>query len=96
VVVAYNMSEWENFYAIAKGNRGDTLVMVTTFLLTVLFDLTLALEVGMVLAVFLFFRKMVQLSNVKETLKEKDDQPGDEYVSENQDRDIQVNGGPRC
>jgi sulfate permease, SulP family len=44
----------------------------------------------MVLAVFLFFRKMVQLSDVKETLKEKDDQPGDEYVSENKDRDIQV------
>ena len=35
VIVAYNMSEWENFYAIAKGNRGDSLVMVTTFLLTV-------------------------------------------------------------
>jgi SulP family sulfate permease len=73
VIVAYNMSEWENFYAIAKGNRGDTLVMVTTFLLTVLFDLTLALEVGMVLAVFLFFRKMIQLSGVKESLKEKDE-----------------------
>lgn len=70
-IVAYNMSEWENFYAIAKGSRSDTLVMVTTFLLTVLYDLTLALEVGMVLAVFLFFRKMIQLSNVKESLNEQ-------------------------
>jgi sulfate permease, SulP family len=82
VIVAYNMSEWENFYAIAKGNRGDTLVMVSTFLLTVLFDLTLALQVGMVLAVFLFFRKMIQLSNVKESFKENDEVPTSEEFSQ--------------
>lgn len=91
VVVAYNMSEWENFLSIAKGNRGDALVMVTTFLLTVLFDLTLALEVGMLLAVFLFFRKMIQLSGVKESLKEKDDeQLPEEYLNLNRDAAIQV------
>jgi sulfate permease, SulP family len=91
VIVAYNMSEWENFYAIAKGNRGDTLVMVATFLLTVLFDLTLALEVGMVLAVFLFFRKMIQLSSVKDSLKEKDDDRlAEEYPDELLQRDIHV------
>ena len=91
VVVAYNMSEWENFLSIAKGNRGDALVMVATFLLTVLFDLTLALEVGMLLAIFLFFRKMIQLSGVKESLKEKDDeQLPEEYLNLNRDEAIQI------
>lgn len=53
VLVAYNMSEYETFLSIAKGSRSDAAVLITTFLLTVLFDLTLAIEVGMVLAVFL-------------------------------------------
>src|SRR5688500_8595954 len=91
VVVAYNMSEWENFLSIAKGNRRDALVMVATFLLTVLFDLTLALEVGMLLAILLFFRKMIQLSGVKESLKEKDDeQLPEEYLNLNRDEAIQI------
>jgi SulP family sulfate permease len=64
VVVTYNMSEWENFVAIAKGPRGDAVVLVVTFLLTVIVDLTVAIEIGMILSVFLFMRKMAQLSNV--------------------------------
>lgn len=64
VVVAYNMSEWRNFLSVLKGPRGDIIVLLTTFFLTVLVDLTLAIEVGMVLAVFLFMRKMIQFSDV--------------------------------
>lgn len=64
VVVAYNMSEWENFLSVLRGPRGDVVVLLTTFFLTVLVDLTLAIEIGMVLAVFLFMRKMVQFSDV--------------------------------
>jgi len=64
VVVAYNMSEWENFLSVLKGPRGDVVVLLTTFFLTVLVDLTLAIEIGMVLAVFLFMRKMIQMSDV--------------------------------
>jgi SulP family sulfate permease len=64
VVVAYNMSEWENFISVLKGPRGDVVVLLTTFFLTVLVDLTLAIEIGMVLAVFLFMRKMIQMTNV--------------------------------
>lgn len=64
VVVAYNMSEWENFITIARGPKGDAAVMIVTFLLTVLIDLTVAIEIGMVLAVFLFMRKMASFSNV--------------------------------
>ena len=64
VVVAYNMSEWRHFLSIAKGPRGDMAVLLTTFLLTVLVDLTVALEIGMVLAVFLFMRNMIKFSDV--------------------------------
>ncbi len=64
LVVAYNMSEYRTFFRLLKGDRSDAAVMLTTFLLTVLFDLTVAIEVGMVLAAFLFMRKMVQMSKV--------------------------------
>lgn len=64
VVVAYNMSEWKSFVAIARGQKGDAAVLIATFLLTVIVDLTVAIEVGMVLSVFLFMRKMAQFSNV--------------------------------
>jgi SulP family sulfate permease len=70
VIVAYNMSEYETFFDIAKGSRSDAAVLITTFLLTVLFDLTLAIEIGMVLAVFLFMRRMIKISNVSSLLEE--------------------------
>jgi sulfate permease, SulP family len=65
VIVAYNMSEWESFISIIKGPKSDTAVLLTTFFLTVLIDLTIALEIGMVLAAFLFMRKMIKFSDVK-------------------------------
>lgn len=70
VIVAYNMSEWESFASIVKGPRSDAAVLVTTFLLTVLVDLTVAIEIGMVLAVFLFMRKMIKFSDVSVLAKD--------------------------
>ncbi|MDF2191296.1 SulP family inorganic anion transporter [Paraflavitalea sp. CAU 1676] len=64
VVVAYNMSEWHSFRAVLKGPHSDISVLLTTFLLTVLIDLTVAIEIGIVLAAFLFMRKMIQTSGV--------------------------------
>ncbi len=64
VVVAYNMSEWESFLFVLKGNKSDMAVLLTTFFLTVIIDLTVAIEIGMVLAAFLFMRKMIQYSDV--------------------------------
>jgi len=64
VVVAYNMSEWENFISIMKGSRSDIAVLLTTFLLTILVDLTVAIEIGMILAAFLFMQKMIKSSVV--------------------------------
>jgi sulfate permease, SulP family len=80
VIVAYNMSEYQTFIQIIRGSRNDAIVLVTTFLLTVFVDLTFALEAGMVLAVFLFMRKMIQISNVSVLLKETEegiDDPND-------------------
>jgi len=58
-VVAYNMSEWRRFVHILKSaSRSDCLVMVVTFALTVLFDLVIAIEVGMVMAAMLFMKSM--------------------------------------
>jgi SulP family sulfate permease len=73
VVVAYNMSEWESFVSVFKGPRSDVAVLLTTFLLTVLVDLTVAIEIGMVLAAFLFMRKMIKFSDVSILTKEIDD-----------------------
>ncbi|MCC6289799.1 MAG: STAS domain-containing protein [Chitinophagaceae bacterium] len=73
VVVAYNMSEWESFVAILKSPKSDVAVLLVSFLLTVFIDLTVAIEVGMVLAAFLFMRKMVQFSGVNIFTKEMED-----------------------
>jgi len=73
IVVAYNMSEWESFVAVLKGPRSDTVVLLVTFLLTVFIDLTVAIEIGMVLAVFLFMRNMIKLSGVNIRSPDGDD-----------------------
>lgn len=70
VVVAYNMSEWRSFVSALKGHRYDALVLVVTFLLTVIFDLVLAIEVGMVLAAFLFMKRMSDITDLKPVLTE--------------------------
>jgi SulP family sulfate permease len=64
VVVAYNMSEWRVFVGEFRGPRSDIAVLLATFLLTVLVDLTVAIGVGMVLASFLFMKRMAEVSDV--------------------------------
>jgi sulfate permease, SulP family len=64
VVVSYHMCEWKSFVSVLKGPGSDVAIMVTTFLLTVLVDLTAAIEIGIVLAAFLFMRQMIQFSDV--------------------------------
>jgi SulP family sulfate permease len=73
VIVAYNMSEWRNFKSILKGPRGDVAVLLITFFLTVIIDLTVAIEVGIVLAAFLFMRDMIRFSDVSVLTSEIDD-----------------------
>jgi len=64
IVVAWNMSEIKVFRELLKSPKSDVIVLLTTFSLTVVFDLTLAIEIGMLLSVILFMQRMAQLSNV--------------------------------
>ena len=61
LIVAWNMAEIESFRHLMQGPLGDRLVLLLTFLLTVMFDLTIAIEVGLVLAAFLFMHRMSEV-----------------------------------
>lgn len=73
MVVAYNMSEWRTFMTLLKSPRSDVMVLLTTFTLTVLVDLTVAIEVGLVMAAFLFMRRMAMVTNIDSITQEMDD-----------------------
>ncbi len=62
IVVSYNMSEWRSFVAILKGSYFDIIILLSTFILTVFVDLTVAIEVGVVLSAVLFMRRMSDIS----------------------------------
>ena len=64
VQVAYNMSEWRTFKYLLRGDKSDVAVLLITFFLTVIVDLTVAIEVGVVLAIVLFVRRVMQTSNI--------------------------------
>ncbi len=62
IVVSYNMSEWRSFRSILKGNLFDVLILLTTFFLTVLVDLVVAIQVGVMLSALLFMKRMSDLA----------------------------------
>lgn len=64
IVVSYNMSEWRSFLALLRNSKADVIVLVTTFLLTVIFDLTIAIEIGLLLAVFLFLKRIMEVTQI--------------------------------
>jgi SulP family sulfate permease len=74
IVVSYNMSEWHSFLKILKSPRSDIAVMLITFFLTVIVDLTVAIEVGIVLAALLFMRRMAEVSQVNPLTKDLQDE----------------------
>ena len=76
IVVAYNMSEWKEFKDLLGGTKSDTIVLLATFFLTVLIDLTVAIQVGVLLATFLFMQRMsnaTEVTQVTETLRDEDE-----------------------
>jgi SulP family sulfate permease len=83
VVVAYYMSEWRAFVAELSSPKSDVAVLLTTFALTVLVDLTVAIEVGMVLAAFLFIRRMAEVTNISAVTSELEDVVDDEDLDPN-------------
>ena len=65
VVVSYGMSGWRSFLALMKNPKSDVTVLIITFLLTIIFDLTVAIEVGLIIACLLFMRRMSETTDVK-------------------------------
>lgn len=65
VVVAYNMSGWRTVVGIFKSPKSDISVLLVTFFLTVIFDLTIAIEIGLLLAVVLFLRRVMENTQIK-------------------------------
>lgn len=64
VIVSYNMSGWRTFKALLKNPKSDVTVLFITFLLTVIFDLTVAIEVGLVIACVLFMRRVMETTEI--------------------------------
>ena len=70
-MVAYNMSEWKQFVSIVKtAPKSDIAVLVLTFVLTVVFDLVVAIEIGLLVAVFLFMKRMADVTNIRPWTKD--------------------------
>lgn len=64
IIVSYNMSEWRTFRSLLKNPKSDVIVLLVTFFLTVIFDLTIAIEIGLLLAMVLFMRRMTETTRV--------------------------------
>ena len=80
VVVSYNMSGWRTFVQLMKNPKSDIAVLLVTFFLTVIFDLTIAIEVGLLIACLLFMRRMAETTEIKVIADEID--PNDETDAE--------------
>ena len=76
VIVSYNMSEWRTFRALLKNPKSDIAVLLITFFLTIIFDLTVAIEVGIVIACLLFMRRVAETTNISIITDEIDPSAG--------------------
>src|SRR5690625_4834569 len=83
MVVAFNMSEYKSFASILKFRTGDSLVLVTTFLLTVFVNLTIAVPIGLLLAMVSFVKRISEVLNVKSIVPDKYN--GQEDIIDKQD-----------
>ena len=80
VIVSYNMSGWRTFMQLMKNPKSDVIVLLITFFLTVIFDLTIAIEVGLLMACLLFMKRMAESTQIKVIADEID--PNDETDAE--------------
>ena len=85
IVVSYNMSEWRSFKGIFGAPKSDIAVLLITFLLTVMVDLVVAIEVGVVLASLLFMKRMSDVTNVKNIALDmsEEDEDKEEHIITN-------------
>lgn len=93
IIVAYNMSEWREFLALFKAPKSDIIVLLTTFIITVIIDLVVAIEIGMVLAAFLFMKRMADVSNIEVLdfdASEENDVEDDNTSNRSEIKDVQI------
>ncbi|MEG1544630.1 MAG: STAS domain-containing protein, partial [Tannerellaceae bacterium] len=72
IIVSYNMSEWRTFRSLMKNPKSDVSVLLVTFFLTVIFDLTIAIEIGLLIAMLLFMRRVAETTHISVTTDEID------------------------
>lgn len=77
IVVSYNMGEWKTFASLLKAPKSEVIVLLLTFSLTVVLDLVVAIEVGMVLAMILFVRRVAENTEIKTTILGSNDKEDD-------------------
>src|SRR5574344_204159 len=82
IMVSYNMSGWKTFVSLAKNPKSDFAVLITTFVLTVVFDLTIEIEIGLLLAIVLFLKRTSESTDIKVFHNE---------IDPNNDTDINLN-----
>lgn len=83
VVVSYGMCGWRSFLALMKNPKSDVTVLLITFFLTIIFDLTVAIEVGLIIACLLFMKRMSESTDVKAITEEIDPNEDFEYSTGN-------------
>lgn len=84
VVVAYHMSEWRQFRSLLKGNKSDVLILLVTFFLTVIFDLIIAIEIGIVLSSFMFMKRMSESTTIHLSDEQNDSNNANEKLFEDE------------
>lgn len=87
IIVSYNMSEWRSFKALLKNPKSDVIVLLITFFLTVIFDLTIAIEIGLLIAVLLFLKRIMDVTEVS-VVKNKLDLSDKERPTDHEDLSI--------
>lgn len=86
VIVSYNMSGWRSFRGLLRNPKSDVTVLIVTFLLTVIFDLTIAIEIGLIIACALFIKRVMETTEISvirdeiDPAEEADMQLNDEHL----------------
>ena len=91
VIVSYNMSGWRAFRGLLKNPKSDVTVLIVTFLLTVIFDLTIAIEIGLIIACALFIKRVMETTEIS-VIKDEID-PSDEADMQLKDEHLVIPKG---
>jgi SulP family sulfate permease len=95
IVVSYNMGEWSTFKSLLKAPKSDVVILLLTFVFTIVFDLVVAIEIGMILSMFLCIRRLAETTDIKKIqgIKSKRNKDGEViYIDNNKILIYEVNG----